>query len=73
MTRDEHLDWCKQRALEYLDAGDLASAATSMLSDLPKHPETALPDATHPLSRLAMIYVMNNDAQGVRRWIEGFR
>ena len=24
-TRDEHLEWCKQRAREYLDAGDLAT------------------------------------------------
>jgi hypothetical protein len=23
LTRDEHLAWCKKRALEYVDAGDL--------------------------------------------------
>ena len=41
MTREEHLQWCKDRALEYVDAGDLNNALVSMLSDLGKHPETA--------------------------------
>jgi hypothetical protein len=39
MTKDEHLEWCKKRALEYLDAGDPAQAFTSMMSDLRKHPK----------------------------------
>ena len=41
MTRAEHLQWCKDRALEYVDAGDLAQAWASMVSDLNKHTETA--------------------------------
>ena len=40
MTRNEHLDWCKKRALEYIDSGDLNEAYASMASDLGKHPET---------------------------------
>lgn len=39
-TRQEHLDWCKKRALEYLDAGDCQQAFASFLSDVTKHPET---------------------------------
>ena len=39
MTRDEHLEWCKKRALEYLDEGDLQNAFASMGSDLSKHPD----------------------------------
>jgi hypothetical protein len=31
--RAEHLAWAKQRALEYLDAGDIANAVTSMDND----------------------------------------
>jgi hypothetical protein len=46
MTRDDHLAWCKQRAVEYLDSGDLANALGSFKSDLGKHPET------HPLAGL---------------------
>ena len=39
-SRAEHLAWCKQRALEYCDAGDVDQAFASMASDLGKHPET---------------------------------
>jgi hypothetical protein len=40
-SRQEHLDWCKSRALEYLEKNDLKQAFTSFASDLQKHPETA--------------------------------
>jgi hypothetical protein len=40
MNRAEHLQWCKDRALEYAKAGDSSQALASMLSDLAKHPET---------------------------------
>ena len=39
-TRQEHLDWCKMRALEYVDAGDCQQAFVSFASDISKHPET---------------------------------
>jgi hypothetical protein len=43
-TRQEHLDWCKARALEYVecatDCKSLQLAMTSMASDLNKHPDT---------------------------------
>lgn len=40
MTRAEHLDWCKQRALEYVERGDCSDAFASMASDLNKHDGT---------------------------------
>ena len=70
MTRDEHLEWCKERAREYLDAGDLSNAVASMGSDLKKHPELGVNDG---LMALGILYVMNFDECGVRRWVEGFR
>jgi hypothetical protein len=70
-TREEHLAWCKQRALEYLDRGDLQNAVASMGSDLNKHEETK--SNNQHLFALGILYVMNNDFDGVRRWIEGFR
>jgi hypothetical protein len=39
-TREEHLAWCKQRALEYIDRGQVNEGLTSMMSDMRKHPET---------------------------------
>jgi hypothetical protein len=71
MTRDEHLAWCKRRAREYLDQGDLPNAVTSMLSDLKKHPE--LKGIGEKMGLLGMNYLMQNDAAAVRRWVEGFR
>ena len=41
MTRQEYIDWCKKRALEYVATGDLDNAMASMISDLGKHSETA--------------------------------
>ena len=54
MTRSEHLEWCKERALEYVDANDLSQAYTSMASDLGKHPETA----NHAAIQLGMMLLM---------------
>lgn len=70
MTRDEHLAWAKKRALEYLDAGDVVNAITSMGSDLEKHPELK-PNSS--LLMLGLIYARDYDYAGARRWIEGFR
>lgn len=41
MTRSEHLAWCKERALDYVEGGDLMQAFMSMQSDMRKHAETA--------------------------------
>ena len=38
MTRAEHLAWAKQRALEYVDRGELQQALDSIISDTRKHP-----------------------------------
>ena len=71
-TRQEHLDWCKQRALEYVDAGNYPEAVASMMSDLKKHPETQ----GHVGIELGMLQLMSDlmsTEPPVRRWIEGFR
>jgi hypothetical protein len=70
-TREEHIRWCKERAMEYLVAGDLEQAVASMLSDLSKHPETE--KLGEKLGMLGIMYVANHDTDGVRRFIEGFR
>lgn len=70
ITRAEHLAWCKERALKYLDAGEISDAFASMGSDMRKHPETAI--LNDHLLRLGLMYCWTKDAQGMRRWIEGF-
>ena len=71
MTRDEHLQWAKGRALEYADKGDAANAMASMLSDLRKHPE--LQD--HVGINLGMMLLLSGNMRGadeIRKFIEGF-
>ena len=70
-TREEHIAECKKRALAYLDTGDVINAVTSMLSDLSKHDETKHTGTS--LAGLGMLYAMNHDHDGARRFIEGFR
>lgn len=72
-TRDDHVAWCKERALAYFDNGALADAVASMCSDLQKHPETrAMMDKNPELAMIGVMYLVNSDASAVRRWIEGF-
>jgi len=71
MTRQEHLEWCKKRALEYVDAGDLNNAYASMIIDLNKHPETE----GHIGGQLGMALLMNgylDTAEKMRKFIDGF-
>lgn len=68
MTRAEHLAWCKQRALEYADRGDITNAIASMLSDLRKHPET---ERSADLL-IAMTAFTVRTPEEARHWIEGF-
>lgn len=71
MTRNEHLDWCKQRATEYVDQNKLQDAFASMASDLQKHEETV----DHPGIQLGMMMLMGGHlktATEMRRFIDGF-
>lgn len=69
--RAEHLAWCKKRALEYLDHGDVKGALTSMNSDLSKHED--LKQSALALAPLGLSIAMNNDVAAARAFIEGFQ
>jgi hypothetical protein len=69
MTRAEHLAWAKQRALEYVDRGEMANAIASMISDLGKHPEL---EHARALAPLLMFTADVRNPESVRRFIEGF-
>lgn len=70
MTRVEHLEWCKKRAHEYLERGDVANAIASMMSDLKKHPETS--HANSFLDMVGMQAAINGSVHDARRFIDGF-
>lgn len=68
--RDEHLVWCKQRALEYLEENDLTQAFASFQSDMTKHPETA----NHLALEMGTMLLLSgnlSDAHQMEQWITG--
>jgi hypothetical protein len=69
--RPEDLNLYKQRALDYLDRGELGQAVASLGNDLRNHPEYC--NRTNDARMiLGMLYVINGNELGVRRWIEDF-
>jgi hypothetical protein len=71
ISREDHLQWCKDRALEYVELGDLSKAIASMTSDIQKHPQTRL---SPPVERALLIPILFNqlDEKKVSEWINGF-
>jgi thiamine biosynthesis protein ThiC len=72
-TRAEHLAWCKQRAIEYADQGDVASAIASLASDLSKDPRTA--SSADIVQGLMMPLLLAGEFERpgrLREFIEGF-
>jgi hypothetical protein len=71
VTRDQHLEWAKKRALKYVDDGDFMEAITSMGSDLTKHEELR----NHPGIQIGIgllaVGALSSD-RDARRFIEGF-
>lgn len=62
--------WAKQRALEYVDAGDVPNALASLNSDLGKHPETKGHSAIELGMMLTVAGHLSSAAQ-MRDWIDG--
>ena len=70
MDRAEHLQWCKDRAMEYVNAGDYNNAVVSMLSDLSKHPETE--NSVRIATMLSLTVMMDPSRDTVERFVRGF-
>jgi hypothetical protein len=71
MTREEHLQWAKDRAIEYCDRGDPGNAFASFQSDMSKHEETRNHRALEMMTRLLYAGHLST-ADQMRRYIEGF-
>ena len=72
-TRAEHLEWCKNRALQYVDAGQLSQAFASFGSDVKKHEETS--GIAETLAVLGMPLMMNghlDTPDKMRSHIQGY-
>ena len=71
MDRTEHLQWCKDRALEYVRSGDLTNAITSFQSDMRKHVETVNHSALE-LMTMMMLSGHLETATEVEKFIKSF-
>ena len=72
-TREDHLQFCKDRAMEYVNSGNLLEAVTSMMSDLEKHLETkSAGTALGALGIMAAMDAQRGDRANVIRYIQGF-
>jgi hypothetical protein len=72
-TRQEHLDWCKQRAIALVDAGDISGAITSFVSDVTTHPLTE--DVAKTVGTLGAMMLLAghlSTAQQMRDHINGY-
>ena len=69
-TREEHMAFCKKRALQYLDKGDVSQAIASMLSDLSSHEDTK--GVGELMSGIGLMTAMNNNQDEAFKFIDGF-
>lgn len=75
ITRDEHLEWVRQRALAELDANPgpigVVCALASLQSDLRKHHSTRQHPAVEDAARAALNGQLDvDDPAAAREWIE---
>lgn len=71
MNGTEHLQWCKDRALEYVELDDTSQAWASMVSDLRKHEDTR----DHPAVELGVMLLVSGNLSSpreMRDFIKGF-
>ena len=67
MPRDRYVERCKERALDYLDRGDLKNAVASIITNMDARTDCKLP---HHLTMIGVSLLMGNDALGLRSLIE---
>lgn len=73
ISRQDHLAWCKKRAIEYVDMGDTKQAFLSFLSDIRKHPETESISSTISMLGLPLLMMGSLDSpEKMREHIEGY-
>ncbi len=68
-TKAEHLEWCRQRAEEWLAYGDVPNAVTKFMSDYDQHPECNI-EVYSPILAMATKALYDNDPAIAREFIE---
>ena len=70
MPRDKYVVRCKERALDYLDRGDLKNALAVIIGNMNARTDCKIP---HHLATLGVALLIANDAMGLRALIEDLR
>jgi hypothetical protein len=68
-TREQYIEWSKERALALLSVGRIREAVASMMMDVLKHPNCEVPHEIHAIGILA---AAAGDVAWARAYIEGF-
>lgn len=68
ITREAHMTWCKERAMEYAVRGDKSGCTMSFLSDIGKHPDTADLGSVVAMT----ILVAGDSPNALIHWVEGW-
>lgn len=73
MTRAEHLQWAKDRALQYVEQRDHSAALASLVSDLGKHEELQKSEAiAKDLGLRLLMAGLLNQPDEMKKFITGF-
>ncbi len=70
-TREEHMEFCKKRAIECVNDNDLDGAFASMVHDLKEHKDTE----AHSSIQLGMMLMLSghlSTQEEMRKFINGF-
>lgn len=70
IERGEYISLAKQKALSYLDDGDVLGAVKSLTLDLRAHPDTR--EAMKHMGMSGILAAASGDKRLVRTWIDGF-
>ncbi len=75
-TRGKHIEFCKERALEYLERNSKfynpSHALASMMSDMRKHEETAKMLDGEDINFVLSVTLSDQSHENVKKFIEGF-
>lgn len=71
-SRVKHLQWCKDRALEYANMDDKQNAIASMISDLGKWDGGAMYDAALLSTMMMDAMMFREKKEDIINWINGF-
>jgi hypothetical protein len=69
MTREQYVQWSKESALALLRVGRLREAVASMMMDMRKHPDCAVPPE---INAVGIFAAAAGDTAVARAYIDGF-